>query len=676
MSQVQYPNDRTDSSGFEWPTIGENIRNGDNFDNAIDNKLKEKEDIKNKVTDITENVTDYEYPSALAVKKYVENLISGGGEGGTNIIITNPPYFYAETADTIKKLSALRTEGTLFIVFITDSHIYTSSNNKQYFDEQMASIKAVCSAIKPDLVVHGGDMTNGSEAKSITIGYTDNVVKQIKEVGGNNSLILIGNHDGNCISESSSESERITESEMLSMYRSWDDGFTYPEGKLYGYRDYEELGLRVVRMNSYMGDNTYGGLGSNWGYTDDELYWFINTVLNTNYDIVILSHQTLSPILQGYQESQNIPYNGTKLQQAIDDWQNENRHCVGVICGHVHWDYTSKGKGDFTVIDHTTKEEVERTGHYGNFYEYANGLANYLTTASQTNVSPPVSSYRDAPKDAIVYGRKVHDTTEALWTAIIINTSNHKIDLIRFGAGNDISIDYSAETVVPVQSVSLNKESGELYVGETVDLVATILPENATNKSVTWESSDPQKASVNSGHVVAIEAGNVDITVKTIDGNKTDTYSLTIKAVERINALTLAVDSSGNPYNDGTGYKEGYRLNSLGVETAQIGAYATGFMPCTIGKTVEFSGFNTASNDTISGANFCYFCLYDSNKTLIKSNYTRDWFNMPANNGEESENYIKKITFNDGVGHADISDMAFIRVSGVSITEQPAIYIS
>ena len=28
MSQIQYPNDRTDSSGLEWPTVGENIRNG------------------------------------------------------------------------------------------------------------------------------------------------------------------------------------------------------------------------------------------------------------------------------------------------------------------------------------------------------------------------------------------------------------------------------------------------------------------------------------------------------------------------------------------------------------------------------------------------------------------------------------------------------------------------
>ena len=61
----------------------------------------------------------------------------------------------------------------------------------------MASIKAVSAAIKPDLIVHGGDMTNGSESKDTTIAFTDSVANQLKEVGGNNTLILIGNHDGN-----------------------------------------------------------------------------------------------------------------------------------------------------------------------------------------------------------------------------------------------------------------------------------------------------------------------------------------------------------------------------------------------------------------------------------------------------------------------------------------------
>lgn len=592
-------------------------------------------------------------------------------------MVDNPSYFYAETADTIKKLANLRKSGTLFIVFITDSHMYTSSNNKQYFDVQMASIKAVCSAIKPDLLVHGGDMTNGSESKYTTIGFTDAIVKQLKEINGNDTLILIGNHDGNCISNSTNESERITESEMLTMYRSWDDGFIYPEGKMYGHRDYDDLGLRVIRLHSYMGDNTYGGLGTNWGYPNDEVTWFTSTALNTDHDIIILSHQTLSPILQGYQESQDIPHNGTTIQQAIDNWQNENRHCVGVIHGHVHWDYVSKGKTTITVIDHESKEEISRIGTYGEFYEYAQGLSNYLVSSSTETISPPVSSYRDAPKNAIVYGRTVNTTTQALWTAIVVNPTTQKIDFVRFGAGNDVSMSYITDSTVDVTSVTLNLQSGELYKGESVDLIATVYPEDASNKSLIWESSDPNTATVNSGHVTALKVGTCTITVKTVDGNKTATYSLLVKNAPKVNALSLAIDSEGNQYNNGLGYKEGYRLNSSGAESAQSDSYVTGFIPCEVGDTIELDGFNTVASDVTSGANYCYIAVYDSSKTLIKSNYVRDWFNTSVNAAQKSENdYLTKITLNIGVGNADLSNTSYVRISGISIDDNPAIYVS
>lgn len=539
----------------------------------------------------------------------------------------------------------------------------------------MASIKAVSSIIKPDLLVHGGDMTNGSEAKATTIGYTDSVVAQLKEVAGNDCMILIGNHDGNCISEGS-EAERITESEMISMYRSWDDGFTYPEGKLYGYKDYNDLGIRVIRMHSYMGDNTYGGLGSNWGYPDDEKMWFQDTALNTSNDILILSHQTLSPILQGYKESQNIPYNGTAIQQLIDSWQNENRKCIGVICGHTHWDYVHTGKGDFTVINHETKTEESRTGSYGEFYEYTQGLCNYLTTSVQEDATP-VSSYRDVVKGAITYGRKVSTDTQALWTAVVIDKANRHIDFVRFGAGNDISMSYVVDMVTHVTGVTLSQTSGILQEGQSVDLVATVSPENASNKSVTWESNDTQVATVSNGHVVAVKSGSCVITVKTVDGSKTATYSLTVKAIPKVNALAQSVDVSGQPYNGGLGYKTGYRLNSSGNEAVQSGAYCTGFMPCTKGKTLEFDGFKSAADDTISGANYCYIAVYDSNKMLIKSMYTRDVAAHGGNNSvKDAENYLQKITLNIGAGNADLSNMAYVRVSAVVIGENPAIYIS
>ena len=82
---------------------------------------------------------------------------------------------------------------------------------------------------------------------------------------------------------------------------------------------------------------------------------------------------------------------------------------------------------------------------------------------------------------------------------------------------------------IPVQSVSLDKTSLNLNVGENSTLVATILPENADNKAVSWSSSDTAIATVDaSGKVTAVAAGSAVITVTTTDGGKTATCIVTV----------------------------------------------------------------------------------------------------------------------------------------------------
>ena len=110
----------------------------------------------------------------------------------------------------------------------------------------------------------------------------------------------------------------------------------------------------------------------------------------------------------------------------------------------------------------------------------------------------------------------------------------------------------SAEVVIestPVSSVSLDKEELTLNVGEEKTLVATVLPEDADDRSVTWSSSDGNVATVDTdGKVTAVAAGTADITVTTNDGSKTAvcavtvndviSYSMTITPAEaEINAL-------------------------------------------------------------------------------------------------------------------------------------------
>ena len=82
-------------------------------------------------------------------------------------------------------------------------------------------------------------------------------------------------------------------------------------------------------------------------------------------------------------------------------------------------------------------------------------------------------------------------------------------------------------------SVTLNQTSASLYPGETVQLTATVLPSNATNKAVTWRSSNTAVATVDSnGKVTAKATGTATITVTTADGSgKTATCAITVNPV-------------------------------------------------------------------------------------------------------------------------------------------------
>lgn len=79
-------------------------------------------------------------------------------------------------------------------------------------------------------------------------------------------------------------------------------------------------------------------------------------------------------------------------------------------------------------------------------------------------------------------------------------------------------------STVSVTGVTLNKIVLQLYTGGSETLTATIAPTNATNKKVTWTSSDPAVATVDAnGKVTAKSLGMADITVTTKDGGYTAT---------------------------------------------------------------------------------------------------------------------------------------------------------
>ena len=116
---------------------------------------------------------------------------------------------------------------------------------------------------------------------------------------------------------------------------------------------------------------------------------------------------------------------------------------------------------------------------------------------------------------------KVTAVAEGTATIIVTTTDGNFEDTCT------VTVTQPAET--PVASVTLDKTSLTLDVGGSFTLTATVKPDDATNKAVTWSTSNKNVATVDqNGNVKAVGAGTATITVTTADGGKTATCTVTV----------------------------------------------------------------------------------------------------------------------------------------------------
>jgi uncharacterized protein YjdB len=114
-----------------------------------------------------------------------------------------------------------------------------------------------------------------------------------------------------------------------------------------------------------------------------------------------------------------------------------------------------------------------------------------------------------------------------LVTALTGGTSNITVKTVD-GDKTAVSV---ATITVSVASVTLTPATASIVVGGTQQLAGAVVPANATVKTLTYTSSVPAVASVSAaGLVTALTAGSTVITVKSTDGNKTATSTITVTA--------------------------------------------------------------------------------------------------------------------------------------------------
>lgn len=124
-------------------------------------------------------------------------------------------------------------------------------------------------------------------------------------------------------------------------------------------------------------------------------------------------------------------------------------------------------------------------------------------------------------------------------TTNTFTNNNSESEVVRFALANDnncyvskIEVTYTY-TPVSATRISLSQTTAVLAVGEELTLNATVSPDNATDKSVTWSSNDTGIATVDAnGNVTAVAAGTAYITATSkTDANVTDTCTVVVPAV-------------------------------------------------------------------------------------------------------------------------------------------------
>lgn len=143
---------------------------------------------------------------------------------------------------------------------------------------------------------------------------------------------------------------------------------------------------------------------------------------------------------------------------------------------------------------------------------------------------------------------------------------------------------------VPVTGVQFDEVSASMGMDSSTTLGYTVLPPDASNKSVTWQSSNTAVAMIDAdtGVITPVGPGGTEITVTTIDGNFSDTLFLMVTSSLDTAKLTIITESGYCPdfatvYNKASGYVVEYPGIPVGAYGEVEAPVPSGQDTCTVG---------------------------------------------------------------------------------------------
>lgn len=435
-----------------------------------------------------------------------------------------PDYVKTAALAIVQKVSAVRTSESIVFVAASDAHQLDTNDNIVTGNLHAGmAMKAIAYMIPNiDFMCYLGDYTAGSSTTTIAEGrqHIKDINADIDEAfKGIPQFRTLGNHDSLQYSKAQN-GVVLTASELYGFVGAYNTGAAMgstTEG--YCYRDFERRKLRVICLNT-------AESAEKEFVSDAQKLWFANTLkavgAKIGWNVLILSHHPLdwgavcilSNIVKAYVDGGSI---AVSSGNTVSFAGSNAAKVLAAVHGHVHGfkaaklNSISSGAGtEYNVWRVATPNMCfARNNEYGE-----NGNTEY---------------YGIEFGEEMTYNKTANSAKDTAFVVNVINPSEEKIHSFCYGAGYDREIFTGVQTV-PVTGVSLNASAGELTIGGSVTLIATVSPGDATNQAVTWSSSAPTVASVTNGIVTALTAGSAVITVTTVDGGYTASYNLTVKA--------------------------------------------------------------------------------------------------------------------------------------------------
>ena len=226
-------------------------------------------------------------------------------------------------------------------------------------------------------------------------------------------------------------------------------------------------------------------------------------------------------------------YAGSELY-VVNNKVTIEKYFVGTIYVECYY----KCVRQYTVAGHVYEDHQTNTTYFGIKCDpvYTTGLPDQLTM--QVGETKTIDwSYRPpyVSRPNLTWTSSDYSVVDVNSNRLTAKKSGRAVVTVKSNAGPDEYINVTVEggsDVIYVNSISLNETSVSLTEGSTKQLQATVLPSNATDKSVSWSSSNNSVAEVSSsGLVTAKSTGTATITCKANDGSgKSATCSVTVNS--------------------------------------------------------------------------------------------------------------------------------------------------